>query len=178
MDEWRTPHAVQGSHVPADNRIVMTIKCQCGKGYTAPESFVGGSARCAKCRAVLHLIAGELPFVPTSAGDFEARLVVESGPGITGEQYLLGGDTPIEIGKKPGKPIHLPGQRVSRDHGRLLRPDPAKPAWQYEDLDSTNGSFVDGVKIKVHDLQPGDSLRIGEYLLRFYCSPKPADPTP
>jgi len=153
----------------------MKIKCHCGKRYEVPESFVGKSARCPKCRAILHLIAGDNPFVRTPAGDFLARLVVESGPGKTGEQYLLGGGSPIDIGKNPDKPILLPGVRVSRDHGRLVRTDVHSPSWQYEDLDSTNGSYVDGVRVKIHTLQPGDSLRIGEYHLRYFCEQGPSD---
>ncbi len=147
----------------------MKIKCHCGKKYRVEETFVGKSARCLQCRAILRLVAGDTPFVSTPGGDFLARLVVESGPGKTGEQYLLGGPSAIGIGKAPNNPILLPGVRVSRDHGRLLRIDLHSPAWEYEDLDSTNGSYVDGVKVRFHKLQPGDSLRIGEYHLRFFC---------
>jgi membrane associated rhomboid family serine protease/pSer/pThr/pTyr-binding forkhead associated (FHA) protein len=153
----------------------MKIKCHCGKRYEVPESFVGKSARCPKCRAILRLVAGDNPFVKTPAGDFLARLIVESGPGKTGDQYLLGGPSPIIIGKGADHPIALPGVRVSRDHGRLVRTDVHSPAWQYEDLDSTNGSFVDGARTKFHVLQPGDSLRIGEYHLRYFCEQRQSD---
>ena len=147
----------------------MNIKCHCGKEYNLPDAAVGRAARCGRCRSILHLTAAPPPFAPANAGDFEARLVVESGPGKAGEQFLLGGTQPIEIGKTPDKPISLPGARVSRNHARLIRVDANSATWQYEDLNSTNGSFVDGVKVTFHDLRPGDSLRIGEYHLRYFC---------
>lgn len=56
---------------------------------------------------------------------------------------------------------------VSRRHGRLLRKD---NEWFVEDMASTNGTFVNGVKIPPHQITPihnGDILRFGQVELEF-----------
>jgi len=56
---------------------------------------------------------------------------------------------------------------VSRRHSRLLRED---NKWYVEDLDSTNGTFVNGTKIEPHKkvaINKGDVLRFGQIELEF-----------
>lgn len=56
---------------------------------------------------------------------------------------------------------------VSRRHSRLLHQD---DRWFVEDLASTNGTFVNGVKIPSHEtiaIHPGDILRFGQLELEF-----------
>ena len=101
--------------------------------------------------------------------DIDGRLIIKSGPQRIGEQILLRGQSAIEIGKMPGKPIELLGNLVSRNHCRLVR-TPA--AWRLEDNKSTNGLFVNNKRIATADLKPGDCLRVGEYELE-YAIPQP-----
>ncbi len=56
---------------------------------------------------------------------------------------------------------------VSRRHGRLMRED---NQWYVEDLNSTNGTFVNGDKITTHTkvlVLKGDRLRFGQIELKF-----------
>ena len=56
---------------------------------------------------------------------------------------------------------------VSRQHSRLIRRD---DAWSVEDLGSTNGTFVNGVKVAPHELKAiknGDLIRCGQIELQF-----------
>jgi serine/threonine protein kinase len=56
---------------------------------------------------------------------------------------------------------------VSRRHGRLLRKD---NRWFVEDMGSTNGTFVNGVRLapnKLTALQKGDVIRFGQIELEF-----------
>jgi two-component system cell cycle response regulator len=55
---------------------------------------------------------------------------------------------------------------ISRRHARVVRTAPA--AFAVEDLGSTNGVFVNGVRVQRADLTPGDQVQIGsEVILRF-----------
>jgi serine/threonine-protein kinase len=56
---------------------------------------------------------------------------------------------------------------VSRQHSRLIRRD---DEWSVEDLGSTNGTFVNGVKVAPHELKAiknGDLIRCGQIELQF-----------
>src|SRR5262249_29632602 len=61
--------------------------------------------------------------------------------------------------------VHLPHPQVSRFHARLdLEPGGAI----LRDLNSANGTFVNGARIQVPtDIRPGDQLDIGPYALQF-----------
>jgi ABC-type multidrug transport system ATPase subunit len=63
------------------------------------------------------------------------------------------------IGRKADNDIFLPAGYVSSHHGLLER---RVESWHYTDLDSTNGSFVNGERVMEADLQDGDILRIGD----------------
>lgn len=146
----------------------MIITCHCGARFKVPESLVGQDARCSKCHGMLTLVAATRPFTAAMPGDFEARLIVEAGPEYGGQQFLLGGQDPITMGKLEGKVVLLPGQRVSRNHCRLIRGHEAR--WTLEDEHSTNGSLVNGERVQVQELHNGDEICIGEYRLRYVTS--------
>jgi pSer/pThr/pTyr-binding forkhead associated (FHA) protein len=60
---------------------------------------------------------------------------------------------------------------VSRQHSRLVRRD---VEWAVEDLGSTNGTFVNGVKVLPHQLKKiksGDVIRCGQIELQFMVDP-------
>ena len=63
------------------------------------------------------------------------------------------------IGRDPTSGIALEQEYVSWHHGRLERRD---GAWHYVDLDSTNGTYVNGTKMQSTELRDGDILRIGD----------------
>ena len=54
--------------------------------------------------------------------------------------------------------------RVSRHHAALIF---TSGEFYVEDLESTNGSFINGRRIKRAKLQPGDILRIGDACLQL-----------
>ncbi len=92
------------------------------------------------------------------------RLVVVEGPD-TGKSLELDGSEParVLIGQSPACSLRLQDRLVSRRHlalsieGRRLR---------VTDLDSTNGSFVDGVCMLDARLRGGELIRIGSSALR------------
>jgi len=69
-------------------------------------------------------------------------------------------DRPVfTVGRNPTSDIVLAHEFVSWEHGRLeLR----NGNWYYVDLDSTNGTYINGQRVKQAALQDGDILRIGD----------------
>ena len=63
------------------------------------------------------------------------------------------------IGRQPDNDIVLPTGYVSGHHGRL---EQREGTWNYTDLDSTNGTFVNGERVTQVELKNGDIIRIGD----------------
>jgi pSer/pThr/pTyr-binding forkhead associated (FHA) protein/outer membrane protein assembly factor BamD (BamD/ComL family) len=71
----------------------------------------------------------------------------------------------VSIGRLEGNTIRLNERNVSRRHARLFRDNGAVVA---EDLDSYNGVFVNGDRIKGrHEVHDGDLLKIGDFQLEL-----------
>lgn len=70
------------------------------------------------------------------------RLVITSG-GKSGLEILLGGD-PLTIGRASDSGLQIRDDYTSTHHARLLL---WGQDWVIQDLDSTNGTFVDGRRI-------------------------------
>lgn len=82
----------------------------------------------------------------------------------------------VYIGRAPNNDIVIENEHVSRQHARLIR---QKDRYLLEDLDSTNGTFVNDQRI-THAvlLQPGDRIRLGpEVVLRFTGPEVDLEPT-
>jgi hypothetical protein len=71
-----------------------------------------------------------------------------------------GGQEELVIGRHPECDVVLPGPAVSRRHARLRFRD---GTWILEDLESTNGTVVNGAPLAGrYRLEPGDRLVIGD----------------
>lgn len=70
----------------------------------------------------------------------------------------------ITIGRDEDCSIQLPITNVSRKHACLF---PKGEEFIVEDLNSTNGTFVNGVKISRCVLRNNDLIRIGEARIQF-----------
>ena len=78
------------------------------------------------------------------------------------------------IGRAPGSDIELQADSVSSGHAQLER---TGAAWLLTDLESTNGTFVNGRRIDNTELKPGDRVRFGEVEVKFTDdAPQPAPP--
>lgn len=74
------------------------------------------------------------------------------------------------IGRLPENNIPLTSPRVSRRHGMIRR---AEEGVEFVDVGSTNGSRVDGVKIRARvpvALDPGDRIQVADELLLYHTS--------
>jgi len=74
-------------------------------------------------------------------------------------------DAVTEIGRVEGSHICLQHSKVSSQHARIIK---QHGAFWLEDLNSTNGTFVNGKQLsKNHRLHHGDQIAIGEHSLRY-----------
>jgi hypothetical protein len=72
--------------------------------------------------------------------------------------------TPVTIGREDDNAIRLNDERVSRFHAKIQE-DGQRII--LTDLDSTNGTRVNGHPVQLRILQPGDQISIGRCLLLF-----------
>jgi predicted component of type VI protein secretion system len=71
---------------------------------------------------------------------------------------------PISMGRAMENTIVLTSPYVSRKHA-TIQADPK--GYRIVDQGSTNGTFVNGQKIKEHHLSVGDKIRIGSFVINF-----------
>ena len=77
----------------------------------------------------------------------------------------------IIIGRDPGNDIQIDNEAVSREHARIIR---GPNYYLIEDLNSTNGTFVNGKKINKKFLQEVDEILIGKHSLQVFLEDPPA----
>jgi ABC transport system ATP-binding/permease protein len=75
------------------------------------------------------------------------------------------GQKPLILGRGSEADIRLPSPSVSRRHARL---SPARPEWTLVDLNSTNGTFVNGRRVGGPvTMKAGDTIQIGSFRLAY-----------
>jgi diguanylate cyclase (GGDEF)-like protein len=97
---------------------------------------------------------------PSRVGD--ACVVVIYGPEL-GRRVQLG-MAPFQIGRSTRNDLSLDQESVSRHHARITF-DGA--AYWLQDLNSTNGTFINDDTIAEQQLNDGDQIRIGRSILKF-----------
>jgi hypothetical protein len=104
--------------------------------------------------------------IPQPAARELGRLVVVAGPTFqSGEVFSL--DThPLTIGRAVNNDVSMPDDEYAS--GRHARFEPRRDGVWVEDIGSTNGTFVNGIRLtRERRLTPGDVVRVGETDLRF-----------
>ena len=76
---------------------------------------------------------------------------------LINQQYVVGRDS--EAG------LVVSRSSVSRQHARLFVDEAA--SWWVEDLNSTNGTFVNELRIKLQQLADSDQVRFGDAIYKF-----------
>ena len=106
------------------------------------------------------VVAGEV-VAPTS-GRKRAHLIVLAGPNV-GEMYEI--DSNLVIGRGREADVRVQGDGISRKHGAIRV---AGEQVIYEDLGSTNGSFINGERMMERVLEEGDKIQVGtSVILKF-----------
>lgn len=76
----------------------------------------------------------------------------------------FGSKQELVIGRAENNDIRLDGLQISNQHARLVR---TASGIDIEDLNSTNGVFIDGIRITRRALTLNDSVQIGSFILRI-----------
>ncbi|MGF1547627.1 MAG: FHA domain-containing protein [Thiotrichales bacterium] len=90
------------------------------------------------------------------------RVLLVSDSAVLAE-YPLNKET-IKIGRVVGNDIPIESMAVSSQHCKIVTVDGDS---FLEDLGSTNGTYVNGKKVRKHALEHGDLITIGTHLLRY-----------
>jgi chromosome segregation ATPase len=96
-----------------------------------------------------------------SAPDTRERILVRT-EGDEGIVHVLGRRT--TVGRTPDNDLRIDADFISRHHAVLLN---APGGITVEDLDSTNGVFVNNVRVVRRQLNPGDLVTFGKTTFRF-----------
>jgi sigma-B regulation protein RsbU (phosphoserine phosphatase) len=101
-----------------------------------------------------------------------AILLIVQGPDA-GRKYSL--DAPLTIlGRQADSAVCLPAKAVSRQHAQIVNNG---VGFQVEDLDSSNGTFLNGTRLTAHTPVPlteRDTLEVGPYTFGLRPAPTPA----
>ena len=100
--------------------------------------------------------------MPMNASALEPRLVGVTGF-MSGEVFSLAGSA-VTFGRDPDNTICSGDPALSRRHCVFRSVD---GRWAVEDLGSSNGTFVNGVQIRTHQLTAGDRIAVGRCVLVF-----------
>lgn len=111
-------------------------------------------------------IANTIPF-EGGAANTRAYLVHIYPPGLSlGTRFALG-DIPMVLGRDIKCDICVDDPSISRFHARI---QPEGDGYTVVDLQSTNGTAVNRVRIATQKLKDGDDLRFGNCIYRFLSS--------
>ncbi len=103
------------------------------------------------------------PVPPSAAGDRNAFLIVLSGRSVGKMFKLPQGE--VTLGRSLDCDVRLDDEGVSRSHLKLTRDN---DGFVLVDLDSTNGTYVNGSKIHRERLVDGDRVQVGSVtILKF-----------
>lgn len=93
-----------------------------------------------------------------------AKIVICNG-GFDGMEYALDAEETL-IGRNPTTDITLLDENISREHALIVF-DAETDVYTIEDLQSTNGTKVNGKGVRSHALQPGDEIQVGHTKFQF-----------
>ncbi len=106
----------------------------------------------------------------TMSADPRAVLEIRNGSFAGARHELDSGDT--LIGRNPTTDLTLLDEGISREHAVVLFDD-AVGGYSIEDLQSTNGTKLNGKRVRSAPLAHGDTIEIGHTELRFLLEPPP-----
>ncbi|HYD68143.1 FHA domain-containing protein [Azospirillum sp.] len=113
------------------------------------------------------------PAAPARRAAPPARLVC-ADPAVAQALALTPG-TEVTLGRQEGCTHVLPIAKLSRRHARLLG---GNGTWGIQDLDSSNGVFVNGERVRSAWLRPGDEVRLGSLAFRYEVDGAPPAEAP
>lgn len=129
--------------------------------YLPPTEDVHEEATMINSESELELTLNQMT-VPISLNETSLPRLVIHAPDRTWELLLV--DDSYSIGRTAGNNLVLDYQKISRNHASIERKG---SEFILRDLDSTNGTRIDGNRIERHRLQNGDTFQIGPTQIVF-----------
>jgi len=137
----------------SDNDDIRNSTEHLGQDFASRLSDLEDTASADELAAITALPAGS------------ALLIVRRGPTV-GARFLL--DTDVTVaGRHPDADIFLDDVTVSRRHAEITRDG---KVFSIRDLDSLNGTYLEGSRTAGGLLQDGSEIQIGKYRMTFYPS--------
>ena len=106
------------------------------------------------------------------AQNVRCALSVVSGPG-RGKEILVSGDR-FRIGKSPENDLIVADETVSRFHFEVVR---AEGGYLVRDVGSTNGTILDGARIREAYLRSGATITAGRVRIQVHLPVERVDPS-
>jgi hypothetical protein len=104
--------------------------------------------------------------IPQQAARELGRLVVVASPTFQDGEVFTLDSHPLTVGRAVNNDVSMPDDEYAS--GRHARFEPRRDGVWVEDIGSTNGTFVNGIRLtRERKLTPGDVIRVGETDLRF-----------
>jgi pSer/pThr/pTyr-binding forkhead associated (FHA) protein len=117
----------------------------------------------ARLRDTVHGVPPPAPDARSSGGGPLAAFFVKQGD-LKGQRLAVRSPV-VNVGRADYNDVLIPDVSVSTAHAKLQR---REGVWVLVDLDSTNGTFVDGERVKGEAaLAPGSLVRLGDVQLVF-----------
>jgi pSer/pThr/pTyr-binding forkhead associated (FHA) protein len=123
----------------------------------------GSTLRVGECRLRYELMDSRVSdIIPRKASKVDTgyKLLIADREGAIEEIPLL--SECVYLGKAEENDVVLPGPDVSRRHAMLCFEN---GGWQIHDLESTNGTAVQGRNVSQAAVEPGARIRIGRFLV-------------
>jgi len=111
----------------------------------------------------------------SQTGTTRAVLVIVGGE-LAGTEFELDADETL-IGRSPTTDVTVRDENASREHA-IIAHDHDGGAYTIEDLQSTNGTRVNGKRVRTATLADGDEIQVGQTRFRFFWAARPPDETP
>lgn len=153
----RTLNAAYGDGLLSHDTLVRRLDLLFGTRVIDPATLIGDLTLRSPRRTWAAAVAAALP-QPLRRRTTEA--VVH--PQVLGLDWT-GATDELTIGRHPACDVALNDPSVSRHHAQLRFRD---GSWMLQDLDSRNGTWVNGVRVGRCQLRPGDYVEFAaEHLL-------------
>ena len=91
-----------------------------------------------------------------------AELIVVAGP-LLGERFALG-TAELKIGRAPAAQVRLTDMGAAWDHC-VIRPQDG--GYRIVDCHTGSGTYVNGMRVREQQLEPGDQIHIGETIFAY-----------
>ena len=149
--------------------MAILVTCHCGRRFRAKESDAGKRAKCPACGAYFGIPQDASESVASASvyGLIKPKycLTVLKGRDLLYEHFRLRRSRVTTIGKSSDNAVVLPCPRVSRHHCEISC---SAKGWLLKDLQSTNGTYVNGRKIgSTTILHSGQRIGLGDFELLF-----------